>query len=115
MITINEKWKYKVKFVKFPLAKYTSFSVGVKVKDSNDYVNYQMFALKKYDNLVDGDEIQITKIISTEQAEYNGKQQLKVTCEFDIVNGSSQEQVYYNQETASSEPILSIQSDDLPF
>ena len=115
MITINDKWKYKVKFVKFPQDKYTSFSIGVKVKDSNDYVNYQMFALKKYDNLVDGDEIQITKIISTEQSEYNGKQQLKVTCEFDIVNGSSQEQVYYNQETESKEPILSIQTDDLPF
>ena len=78
MITINDKWKYKVKFVKFPQDKYTSFSVGVKVKDSNDYVNYQMFALKKYDNLVDGDEVQITKIISTEATEYNGKQQLKV-------------------------------------
>lgn len=115
MITTNDKWKYKVKFVKFPQDKYTSFTVGVKDKDSGGYVNYQMFALKKYDNLIDGDEIQITKIISTEATEYNGKQQLKVTCEFDIVNESNQEQVYYNQETSSNKPILDITSDDLPF
>lgn len=115
MITTNDKWKYKVKFVKFPQDKYTSFSVGVKDKNSGEYVNYQMFALKKYDNLTDGDEIQITKIISTEATEYNGRQQLKVTCEFDIVNGSNQEQVYYSQETVSNEPALSIHDDSLPF
>ena len=114
MITINDKWKYKVKFVKFPQEKYTSFSVGVKVKDSNDYVNYQIFALKKYDNLIDGDEIQITKIISTEATEYNGRQQLKVTCEFDVIKNENAQEDYSADEYTEKET-LDISDDMLPF
>lgn len=125
MISTNEKFSYKVNFVKFPQDRYTSFSIGVKIKDSNSYENYQIFCFKKHESLQNGDTVRIKEIFSTEAVIYNNKKQLKVTCDIEIIGKANDPNVYqapkqeYVQQTApaSNQPTKSIDitDDDLPF
>lgn len=105
---LKEKFKYKVKFVKHPQDKYTTFNVGVKIKDSTEYMNYRIFVFSVV-NVQDGDEISFTKFISVEGKKYNGEVQINVSAEIEIVGGELPKNV------VDTEPVLNISSDDLPF
>jgi hypothetical protein len=111
---INKKFKYRVKFVKFPQEKYTVCSIGVKDKTTGNYKNYEIFSFGKHD-LKDGDEIQILEIESVDINFYNGKEKVVVNAKY-IINSSKEET---RQETSHVEevyePVLDIDTDDLPF
>ena len=119
MLSTNENRSYYVKFVKHPKDIYTAFSIGVK-NPNGGYKNYSCFALEKID-VKDGDKIRITKIISVDQEEFNGKPQFKATIEFEVVEQSEKqdydpiEDAYEQQQEYEEQGGLDIDDSDLPF
>lgn len=137
---INKEWTYRANWVKHPKDQYTAFQVGVKDKRSGKWKNYDIFVLEKVP-LQDGDEIQITDIISVDQNMYTDRSgqdrvNYQVTASIQVVGqepspnafgfqdepvdtvfseGSPIMREETVQEEVKEEPILDITSDDLPF
>lgn len=130
---INKEWSYYANFVRFPQNKYTTFTVGVKDRQTGKWKNYNIFSFGVAD-LKDGDQVKFTDFISIDQKEYQGKQQFSVTAEFVVLNNSGTEESFeavaeeefvpisndefvpvQEPEVVDDEPLIDISNDDLPF
>lgn len=76
MIKLNSQYPTKVKFVKHDTTRngsdVTRFSIGDKIKDSDQYMNYTVTVFDNV-NLTDGDTVIFTSIDSISARVYNEK------------------------------------------
>ena len=117
MIQINSKFPYPARRITFfppNNPKHTSFSIGIKIKDSvpPKYENYKCMFWNQLLDIHDGDKVNIKSIEQAGLEEYNGNYGVSIVCKVDIIKADAPQYATEENYIAIDEPTINVSQSD---